>query len=129
MTPTNKTTKEAGTNLSSTQHVTPTERSALRTFGSRGGKKSAQRWTDPIQTEYHTNARKPLEAANKRRKLGASSTRLEIAAAVQKHQFELGVSPTVAEIAEEFGVSRDTVKRALKQAGISLPRGRRSNSK
>ncbi|WP_425389356.1 sigma factor-like helix-turn-helix DNA-binding protein [Dermabacter hominis] len=35
----------------------------------------------------------------------------------------------MAEIAEEFGVSRETVKRALKQAGISLPRGRRSSSK
>ncbi|WP_156474318.1 hypothetical protein [Brevibacterium ravenspurgense] len=32
---TNKTAKEAGTGLSSTQHVTPTERSALRIFGSR----------------------------------------------------------------------------------------------
>ncbi|WP_250257787.1 sigma factor-like helix-turn-helix DNA-binding protein [Dermabacter sp. Marseille-Q3180] len=126
---TNKTTKEAGTSLSSTQHVTPTERNALRTFGSRGGKKAAQRWDDPTQTEYQTNARKPLEAANKRRKLGASSIRLEIAAAVQKHEFELGAPPTMAEIAEEFGVSRETVKRALKQAGISLPRGRRSSSK
>ncbi|MCT1453459.1 replication initiation protein [Corynebacterium sp. p3-SID1145] len=126
---TNKTGKTAGTGLSSTQRVTPVERKVLRTFGARGGKKAAQRWNDPTQTEYQTNARKPLEVANKRRKLGASSIRLEIAAAVQKHEFELGTPPTMAEIAEEFGVSRETVKRALKQAGISLPRGRRGSSK
>ena len=118
---TNKTAKEAGTGLSSTQHVTPTERSALRTFGSRGGKKSAQRWTDPTQTEYHTNARKPLEAANKRRKVQGNETRGRILLAVSSSYSDTGRIPTRREIAEEVGCTPRTVTThlaALREAGL-----------
>ncbi len=118
---TNKTTKEAGTGLSSTHHVTPAERSALRTFGSRGGKKSAQRWTDPTQTEYHTNARKPLEAANKRRKVQGNETRGRILLAVSSSYSDTGRIPTRREIAEEVGCTPRIVTThlaALREAGL-----------
>ncbi|ANP27850.1 hypothetical protein DAD186_13000 [Dermabacter vaginalis] len=121
---TNKTAKEAGTGLRPTQHVTPAERSALRTFGSRGGKKSAQRWTDPTQTEYHTNARKPLEAANKRRAARGATTRARVALFVSQQFAETGQYPTISEIMDEVGVSRRTVQNALKSSGIALPGGR-----
>ena len=112
---TNKTVKEAGTGLSSTQHVTPTERSALRTFGSRGGKKSAQRWTAPTQTEYHTNARKPLEAANKRRAQQARASKAEVLAFLSRQIVESGTQPTRREVMQEFGLSESTAKRYLRE--------------
>src|SRR5699024_6407477 len=102
-------------------------RKALATMGRRGGKATvARRAANPQEREP---LRKGWEKANQKRSVGAKGSRFEIAAYFHKHLFEVGNYPIIAEAAEEFGVSRDTVKRALKEAGISLPRGRRSSQK
>lgn len=104
-------------------------RKALATMGRRGGKQAAKRWKDPNQRQYQKAARAPLEKANQKRSAGAKGTRFEIAAYFQKYLFEVGNYPTIADAMSEFGVSRDTVKRALRGAGISLPRGRRPSQR
>ncbi len=117
---TNKTTKEAGTSLSSTQHVTPVERNALRTFGSRGGKKAAQRWDDP-NSEYAQRERARLAKQHRRKKLQGQTTRAQIQMIVGRYYEELERVPTWAELMEEAGVSRATVARhmsALRAAGM-----------
>lgn len=116
---TNKTAKEAGTGLSSTQHVTPTERRALRTFGSRGGKATVQRRAN--NPEEREPLRKGWETANKRRKVRGQTTRAQIQMIVGRYYEELERVPTWAELMEEAGVSRATVARhmsALKAAGM-----------
>ena len=116
---TNKTTKEAGTSLSSTQHVTPVERNALRTFGSRGGKKSAQRRAN--NPEEREPLRKGWEKANKRRKVQGNETRGRILLAVSSGYSDTGRVPTRREIAEEVGCTPRTVTThlaALREAGL-----------
>lgn len=109
---TNKTTKEAGTSLSSTQHVTPVERSALRTFGARGGKKAAQRWDDP-NSEYAQKERARLAKQHRRKRLQGQTTRAQIQMIVGRYYEELERVPTWAELMEETGVSRATVARHM----------------
>ncbi|ATH96432.1 LexA family transcriptional regulator [Dermabacter jinjuensis] len=119
---TNKTTKEARTGLSSTQHVTPTERRALRTFGSRGGKATVQRRAN--NPEEREPLRKGWETANKRRAARGATTRARVALFVNQQFAETGQYPTISEIMDEVGVSRRTVQNALKSSGIALPGGR-----
>jgi len=45
-----------------------------------------------------------------------------------KGNAETGEWPAIPDAMQEFGVSRDTVKRSLRLAGIQLPRGRRSKA-
>ena len=125
---TNKTTKEAGTSLSSTQHVTPVERNALRTFGSRGGKKSAQRRAN--NPEEREPLRKGWEKANKRRKVQGNETRGRILLAVSSGYSDTGRVPTRREIAEEVGCTPRTVTThvaTLREAGL-LPASRGGNA-
>lgn len=120
---------DPGNRSTSHTRMTNSGRKALATLGARGGKKAAQRWDNPEHINYQDAARAPLAKANQRKKVGATTTWFEIAAYFQKHLFETDTYPTVADAAQEFGVSDKTVRRALKAAGIALPRGRRASKK
>lgn len=89
---TNKTVKEAGTGLSSTQHVTPVERNALRTFGSRGGKATVQRRAN--NPEEREPLRKGWEKANMQRQRQAKASKAEVLAFLSKQIAESGTQPT-----------------------------------
>lgn len=104
--------------------VTPQERSVLRTFGRRGGTTSAERKWANKDSELAQNALKPLAQANKKRQASSRADKFEIAAYYAKQYAESGDYPTVSEGMEEFGTSKSTVLRALKNAGIELPKGR-----
>ena len=111
----------AGTNMRSS------ERKALATLGRRGGKKAAERWKDP-ESEYAKKAREMLAEANTEREVAARADRLGIASWFLSTYAQTRAWPTVAEAEKELKVSRSTVLRAIKTAGISLPRGRRKQS-
>lgn len=106
--------------------ATSTERKALATMGRRGGQKAAQRWKTDPDGEYANKEREKLEAANKKRETNAIADRFTIASWFMKGKAETNEWPLIAEAMEEFGVSRDTVKRALRTGGIKLPKGRRA---
>ncbi|WP_051904642.1 replication initiation protein [Corynebacterium glutamicum] len=107
--------------------ATSTERKALATMGRRGGKKAAERWKDR-ESHYAQTELEKLADASKKRSRKAKGTRLTIAGWVMNVESETGMWPTIAETMVEFSVSRETVKRALRSAGIELPRGRRKIS-
>lgn len=109
---TNKTVKEAGTGLSSTQHVTPTERSALRTFGSRGGKATVQRRAN--NPEEREPLRKGWEKANMQRQRQAKASKAEVLAFLSKQIAESGTQPTRREVMDEFNLSESTAKRYIR---------------
>ena len=104
-------------------------RKALATMGRKGGQKSAQRWKTDPDSEYAQGRRETLAAANERRKVNATADQFAIASWFLKANAETGEWPTVAEAMDEFRCSRSTVKRALQNAGIVLPRGRKKGQK
>ena len=104
-------------------------RKALATMGRKGGQKSAQRWKTEPDSEYAQGRRETLAAANERRKVNATADQFAIASWFLKANAETGEWPTVAEAMDEFRCSRSTVKRALQNAGIVLPRGRKKGQK
>ena len=95
MTPTNKTAKEAGTGLSSTQHVTPTERRA----------------NNPEEREP---LRKGWEKANTQRQRQAKASKAEVFAFLSKQIAESGTQPTRREVMNEFNLSESTAKRYIR---------------
>ena len=104
-------------------------RKALATMGRKGAKTSnAKRWADP-DSEYAQRTRTTLAAANERRKVSATADQFVIASWFLKTNAEIGEWPTIAEAMAEFRCSRSTVKRALQNAGIVLPRGRKKGQK
>lgn len=109
--------------------ATTTERKALATMGRKGGQRAAERWQTDPQGEYAKAQRGKLKEANSKRKTNATADRFEIASWFMKGKAETAEWPLISEAMEEFGVSRDTVKRALNTAGIRLPRGRRPHPK
>ena len=104
-------------------------RKALATMGRKGGQKSAQRWKTEPDSEYAQRSRETLAAANERRKVNATADQFAIASWFLKANAETGEWPTVAEAMAEFRCSRSTVNRALQNAGIVLPRGRKKGQK
>lgn len=108
----------AGTSMRSS------ERKALATLGRRGGKKAAERWEDP-SSDYAKKTRESSAEANTERAVAARADRLGIASWFLSTYAQTRYWPTVSEAEQEFNVSRSTVLRAVKAAGISLPRGRR----
>ena len=108
----NKTTKEVGTGLSSTQHVTPVERNALRTFGSRGGKATVQRRAN--NPEEREPLRKGWEKANMQRQRQAKASKAEVLAFLSKQIAESGTQPTRREVMDEFNLSESTAKRHIR---------------
>lgn len=106
-----------------------TERKALATMGRKGGQKAAQRWKTDPHGEYAQRTRETLAAANKSREFLGKSTKSQITAWFYSSHAQTKEWPSIAEAMKEFGVSRDTVKRALKAAGIQLPRGRKKTLK
>jgi hypothetical protein len=88
-------------------------RKALATMGRRGGKQAAKRWKDPAHKDYQEAARKPLDAANRRRKAQGSGSRARILSLVSQQYAETGTIPTRPELMKETGLSRATVTRHL----------------
>ncbi|MGO2692728.1 replication initiation protein [Corynebacterium variabile] len=123
-----KTNAGAAGGFSTTASVNSRERKALATMGRKGGKKAAQRWQDDPDGDYARSELEKLGKANQRRKTGASANKFAIASWFMSANAETGAWPSIPEAMTEFGVSRDTVKRSLRTAGIRLPRGRRSTS-
>ncbi len=123
-----KTRTGATGGFSTMASATSRERKALATMGRKGGKKAAQRWQDDPDGDYAKSALEKLDKANQRRRTGASAGKFAIASWFMSAQAETGTWPSIPEAMTEFGVSRDTVKRALRTAEIRLPRGRRSTS-
>ena len=109
---TNKTGKVAGTGLSSTQHVTPVERNALRTFGSCGGKATVQRRAN--NPEEREPLRKGWEKANMQRQRQAKASKAEVLAFLSKQIAESGTQPTRREVMDEFNLSESTAKRYIR---------------
>ena len=100
---------------------TSSGRKALATMGRRGGQQAAKRWHDPAYQDYQEAARKPLEAANYRRKIKGQTTRARIQVFVGDFYTQLGRLPTRKEIAAEIGCTPRTVTNhlaALRQAGM-----------
>lgn len=116
-----------GPSLGGAGSATARERKALATMGRKGGRKAAQRWQDR-SSDYAQNELDKLAKANANRKVNATADKFQIASWFMKSKAETGEWPRVTEAMEEFGVSRDTVKRALRMAGVKLPRGRRRAS-
>ena len=104
--------------------VTSSERKALATMGRRGGKKAAERWKDP-NSDYATELRTKLQGANERRALTGRVTARQIANFFDDTFIQTGEYPSIPQAMNELGVSRPTISRALKTAGIQLPRGRK----
>ena len=115
---------EAYSGSSAPGKATSSERKALATMGRRGGKKSAERWKTDPEGKYAQERRATLSAANNRRTATGKSNAFRIAAFFADTFGQTGQYPSIPDAMEEFGVSRPTVNRALRMAGISLPRGR-----
>ena len=115
---------EAYSGSSSPGKATRSERKALATMGRRGGKKAAERWKTDPEGKYAQERRATLSAANNRRTATGKSNAFRIAAFFADTFGQTGQYPSIPDAMEEFGVSRPTVNRALRMAGISLPRGR-----
>lgn len=109
-------------------HATARERKALATMGRRGGQKAAQRWNDR-DSDYVKAETAKLKQANAKRAMSGRVTARQIANYFDDTMLQTGSYPSISEAMQEFSVSRPTVNRALKKAGISLPRGRRTASK
>lgn len=120
-----KTTTGGAGGFSTTASVNSRERKALATMGRKGGKKAAQRWTTDPNGDYAEQERSKLSKSNLRRGQQGKTRRLRIAAWFLEGVSETGEWPTVAEAADSFQVSERTVRSAVQEAGISLPRGRR----
>ena len=125
------TQSKTNTSLSSSApgRATSSERKALATMGRKGGQKSAQRWKTERDGEYAQTARKNLQRANSRRAAKSRVSKRDIANYFESTFIDTGTWPTSSEAMKEFNVSRPTVSRALKEAGIALPRGRRTSQK
>lgn len=104
------------------------ERKALATMGRKGGQKAAERWKDR-DSEYAQAEIRKLKQANVKRATGGRVTARQIANYFDDTMLQTGAYPSIPDAMKEFSVSRPTVKRALKKAEISLPRGRRACSK
>ncbi|WP_293821847.1 replication initiation protein [uncultured Corynebacterium sp.] len=115
---------EAYSGSSTPGKATSSERKALATMGRRGGKKAAERWKTDPEGKYAQERRATLSAANNRRTATGKSNAFRIAAFFADTFGQTGQYPSIPDAMEEFGVSRPTVNRALRMAGISLPRGR-----
>ncbi|MEJ5929191.1 replication initiation protein [Corynebacterium sp. H128] len=107
--------------------TTTSERKALATMGRRGGKKAAERWKDRDSSYAQAEIQK-LQIANQKRAVSRRVNARQIANYFDDCFIQTGKYPTIAEAMQEFGVSRATVNRALKAAGIMLPRGRRKQA-
>lgn len=109
------------TNGKTRSNQTSSGRKALATMGRRGGKQAAKRWQDPAHKDYHEAARKPLKAANQRRKAQGHDTRGQILTLVSRSLAQTGELPSRREIASEIGCSMQTVTwhlSALRKAGL-----------
>ena len=113
----------------STQTQSTRGRKALATMGRRGGQKAAERWKTDPEGKYAQENRQRLAKANERKVIQSQGKRFTIAGWFSTGFAETGEWPTVAEAVNEFQVSEKTVRRALKVAGIALPRGRRKTPK
>ena len=120
---------EAYNSSSAPGKATSSERKALATMGRRGGKKAAERWKTDPEGEYAQGRRTALEEANIKRATGGRVTARQIANYFDDTLLQTGKYPSIPDAMREFGVSRPTVKRALKNANISLPRGRTKSAK
>src|SRR5699024_9282310 len=108
--------------------VTSSERKALATMGRKGGQKAAQRWkTDQDGNGAHKR-RNVLDVADKERTAGEKNTAFLIAVFLADACIHTGTYPEIDDAMDEFGVSIETVKRALSSAGSVLPRGRKKRS-
>lgn len=116
-----------GTSSAPATSATTTERKALATMGRRGGQKAAQRWKTDPNSEYAQGRRKALREANETREILGKSSKSQIAAWFYAGFAQTKKWPTIPEAMEEFSVSRQTVNRALRAAGIKLPRGRKKS--
>lgn len=94
--------------------VTPQERSVLRTFGRRGGTKSAERKWANKDSALAQNALKPLKEANNKRRAAAKTSKAEVLAYLTRQQYESGKTPTRREVMKEFNVSESTAKRYIR---------------
>ena len=117
--------KTDATSSSTATRVTTSQRKALATMGRRGGQKAAQRWKTDPDGEYAQAQRRKLETSSKKQSRTARGKRFTIAGWFLSYEAETGTWPTIAEAMSEFGVSRQTINRALRSAGITLPRGAR----
>ncbi|MFW9195354.1 replication initiation protein [Corynebacterium striatum] len=104
--------------------ATSSERKALATMGRRGGKKAAERWKTDPDGKYAQAERKKLTEANAVRTISGKASKAQIAAWFYSAYAQTKAWPLVKEAASEFNVSEKTVRRAVKDAGIVLPRGR-----
>ena len=122
---------KTSTSLSSSApgRATSSERKALATMGRRDGQKAPQRWKTDRDGEYAQTARKNLQRANSRRAVKSRVSKRDIANYFERTFIDTGTWPTSAEAMKEFNVSRPTVARALKEAGITLLRRRRTSQK
>ncbi|MDN6428134.1 replication initiation protein, partial [Acidipropionibacterium jensenii] len=120
-----KTSHSVSGGPAATGRASTRERKALATMGRRGGKKAAQRWQDDPDGDYAEQERFKLRKSNLRRGQQGKTRRLRIAAWFLEGVSETGEWPTVSEAADSFQVSERTVRSAIQEAGISLPRGRR----
>ena len=120
-----KTSHSVSGGPAATGRASTRERKALATMGRKGGKKAAQRWQDDPDGDYAEQERSKLRKSNLRRGQQGKTRRLRIAAWFLEGVSETGEWPTVAEAAANFQVSERTVRSAVQEAGISLPRGRR----
>ena len=120
-----KTSHSVSGGPAATGRASTRERKALATMGRKGGKKAAQRWQDDPDGDYAEQERSKLRKSNLRRGQQGKTRRLRIAAWFLEGVSETGEWPTVSEAADSFQVSERTVRSAVQEAGISLPRGRR----
>ena len=124
----NKRSSSSGTPLGGAGSATARERKALATMGRKGGQKASERWHDR-NSNYAQAETEKLAKANLQRATGGRVTARRIANYFDDTMLQTGSYPSIPDAMEEFGVSRPTVNRALKKAGISLPRGRRKGRK
>lgn len=116
-------TKQTTPGLSPYQYTTPAEKSALRTFGKRGGKESAARkWADR-GSALARKSLEPLEQANQRRMLSTDENKGRVLAYISQQRRE-GHEPTTAEIAEDLSLSPRRVREIRNMLGMSAKRGR-----
>ena len=121
----NKTPTTASGNSPATTH----ERKVLSTFGKRGGNTTAQRRAANPDRPDAKKVRDGWDRANKKRVYKGVATRGRVIEHVAKHLESTGQAPTLKEISDALEINERTVRRALKDSGIVLPRGRRPAQK
>lgn len=97
------------------------ERKALATLGSRGGKKAAERWKEDPEGDYARGRRAELKKTQKRKKVQGQTSRARVQTVVGEYYAQHDRVPTWAEIMTETGLSRATVARhlaALRSTGM-----------